>query len=310
MRKLLMVLAVFLFLLVGATDFSSAADYGKVQGDYRIFRFGDNQAVVMAKIKYLSTTKEMKNLVNDQEGLRADTIFYDRPFTMAFGFENGQLSQIALSPYPDGNPGLEAWNEMLALAGDMQSGLGKATTLKMDLPDFNDMAYNFRWDLERISYILGIANEDGIYYTICIIRPQPSIQSPYTPYVNARYGFRVEYPNQLIPQAPPDNGDGRTFISADGLATLWVWGSMNFNGLSTQAAYQEALRELRGVSPALKVVKGDWFVLSWAQNGRIYYQKSFVTKDVIYAMRFEYPVSQRGLYDKVTEHIEKSFKIN
>ena len=48
-------------------------------------------------------------------------------------------------------------------------------------------------------------------------------QSSFQPYINARFGYRLDYPADFVPQGESDSGDGQVFIGEEG-AELRVWG--------------------------------------------------------------------------------------
>ena len=53
-------------------------------------------------------------------------------------------------------------------------------------------------------------------------------QVKYSTYNNDRFEFSIDYPESLLKmQPPPENDDGRTFISGDGTVEMRVWGQYN-----------------------------------------------------------------------------------
>lgn len=51
-------------------------------------------------------------------------------------------------------------------------------------------------------------------------------QSGFQPYINVRFGYRLDYPADFVPQGESDSGDGQVFIGKEG-AELRVWGGYN-----------------------------------------------------------------------------------
>lgn len=126
-------------------------------------------------------------------------------------------------------------------------------------------------------------------------------------YVNPRFQYAIKYPiNILIPQGEADNGDGQRFVSPDGGAVLTVWGSHNALEQTLQDKFRES-RQSFGGRVTYQVMKRDWFVFSGVKNGRIFYQKTYLSNDVFKSFTLEYPVEQRGRFDPITEAISSSF---
>jgi hypothetical protein len=126
----------------------------------------------------------------------------------------------------------------------------------------------------------------------------------YKTYTNARYGYSISYPsNLLVPQGEADNGDGQAFRSKDGGAELRVYGSQNL-GDGLAGAYKEAQA---GKSVTYKTMKGNWFVVSGRDGGKIFYQKTMFKGDVFKTFIIEYDESQKSTYDAVTTRIARSF---
>lgn len=65
----------------------------------------------------------------------------------------------------------------------------------------------------------------------------------YDRYFNPRFEFSLAYPENLVsPQAPPQNNDGRTFVSPEGDIEIKAFGYHNSLNQPLSAAYQRAAR--------------------------------------------------------------------
>ena len=134
---------------------------------------------------------------------------------------------------------------------------------------------------------------------------------PYAQYHNARFGYSISYPQQILtPQPESDNGDGRRFVSADGQVILTVYGGHNVMESSIQDAYSEqrASRIASGCAPSYQRVKDNWFVLSGACQGTIYYQKTMLAQGQFKSFLFEYPQERKAEFDGVVTEIARSFR--
>jgi hypothetical protein len=127
-------------------------------------------------------------------------------------------------------------------------------------------------------------------------------------YCNARFAFCIDYPSNLIMQAAPENGDGRTFKSKDGLVKMLAYGSNNslmekletrFNAESTSSATRKV---------TYKLFKADFFVISGVENKNVFYQKVLFKNDEYKTFLISYPIAQQKTYDPITAKIAASFK--
>jgi hypothetical protein len=126
----------------------------------------------------------------------------------------------------------------------------------------------------------------------------------YKTYSNARYGFSIAYPlGVLVPQGESDNGDGQKFVSKDGSATMWAYGSHRLDQ-SLQDEFQSA-QENRTVM--YKVLKREWFVVSGTENGKIFYRKTLLRGDDFKTFIIEYDEAKRATFDPVTTRVARSF---
>jgi hypothetical protein len=126
----------------------------------------------------------------------------------------------------------------------------------------------------------------------------------YRTYSNARYAFSIAYPvGVLIPQGEPDNGDGQTFVSRNGRATMWAYGANSLDK-SLQEEFQSAQEN---IAVTYKVLQGNWFVVSGTKNGKIFYRKTLMRNEVFKTFIIEYEEPERATYDPITARIARSF---
>jgi hypothetical protein len=133
-------------------------------------------------------------------------------------------------------------------------------------------------------------------------------QSAMLHYCNARFAFCIDYPNHFVMQPAPDNNDGRTFKSQDGLAKMLVYGSNNslLEKLETRFNAESTSSETRKVT--YKLFKPDFFVISGIENKSVFYQKVLFKNDEYKTFLMTYPITQKKTYDSITVKIAASFK--
>ena len=126
-------------------------------------------------------------------------------------------------------------------------------------------------------------------------------------YVNDRYGMRFDYPaDSFEPQAPPENGDGRTFNAGE--ATLQIFAFQNIDD-ETPASLKRRLVGSEGYEDVTYSPRGEtWLVLSGFRGDRIFYEKYFFNGGVISAFGMEFPADEKPFYAPIIERIEDSFR--
>jgi hypothetical protein len=107
------------------------------------------------------------------------------------------------------------------------------------------------------------------------------------------------------------SGDGDLYESRDGKARLLVGALANSDHL-TPRSYQAFIA--RQSYPGLRVdyapIRGTWTVLSGTIDGTMIYEKAMFSCGgaVINTFALTYPVAERGLYDRIVEVIEHTFR--
>jgi len=153
---------------------------------------------------------------------------------------------------------------------------------------------------------------------LCLVVHSASASPVYGTYYNERYSFSISYPSRIVfPGRPPDNSDGRVFTSKNGDVTLTASGGLNINEDSIATLYT-ADKSDADLHPAnLKitycVLRSTWYAYSGYANGKVYYQKTYLTKDsmhgdsVFHTMIFVYPQSKSAYFDPIAAKISHSF---
>ena len=142
--------------------------------------------------------------------------------------------------------------------------------------------------------------------------PAAAARHTYRTYHNARFDFSISYPaDVLIPQGESENHDGQKFRSRDGRAEMLVYGSYNALNQTLRQLYSEetnpsADHPHRTVS--YKTLKGNWFVVSGIEEGRVFYQKTMLAKGIFKTLRIEYDESQKDRFDSLTAQMVRSFR--
>lgn len=141
--------------------------------------------------------------------------------------------------------------------------------------------------------------------------PTTNIPAPqnvsYARYVNERFNFSVQYPeNILMPQPPPTNLDGRTFTSRDSRITMRVYGQNNALSRTLAERYQEALQEQSGTITYRN--QGDnWFIISGYRAGDVFYTKTILENNNFKTLSLVYDRDLQAEFDPIVAEISRSF---
>ena len=135
-------------------------------------------------------------------------------------------------------------------------------------------------------------------------------QTAYIPYVNQRFTFAFEYPNQiLLPRGESDDGDGQIFETKEGDAKLTVFGRWRSEGFDFPCEALETVASYAGENITYKWKKGGASVVSGITSDReIFYVKNVRSSDKCVTLIFEYPEARRKAFDPLVSHIANSLR--
>ena len=128
-------------------------------------------------------------------------------------------------------------------------------------------------------------------------------------YANDRFGVSADVPADWREQPPPENDDGRIFLSPDGKAQLIVNGG--FVIAETPAGELEALATPRAGERAAYVKRGPHAViLSGTSGDNIFYRRTILTcSDQVWNnVEFTYPASDKKAFDALVTHVAQSLR--
>jgi hypothetical protein len=132
----------------------------------------------------------------------------------------------------------------------------------------------------------------------------------WTVYMNARFGTAIDYPAGIFSQfdPPPTNSDGRTFRSADGRATLLVYGTHNAEN-DTPQSYVD--KYVDGKGETFRRVTASFYAVSGMRDGAIFYRRCnfrAAPSDVIDCMDVSYPADQKASWNPIVGRLSRSLR--
>jgi len=138
---------------------------------------------------------------------------------------------------------------------------------------------------QRFAFMLAIAT------TMSLPIGAALAEERWATYLNPRFGAAADYPADLftVKDAPPENGDGQTFHTADGRAELAIYGGYNIDGERPEA-YVSHNVNLSDVT--YKKIGSDFYAVSGARGANIYYERcNFPNRDVLSCFYVSYPAT-------------------
>ena len=148
-------------------------------------------------------------------------------------------------------------------------------------------------------------------FLLCVflLTPAGAGEAKWKTYANARFGFVLTYPPNLVAGAEAMNGDGREFHSQDGQFSLAAFAHFFVpeSGDSFEKRWQEEL-STPDVTITYKKKTPNWYVVSGiAGDGTEYYHKLYRQGANWAAFHITYPHTENKKYDTWVVRIEKSF---
>jgi hypothetical protein len=135
----------------------------------------------------------------------------------------------------------------------------------------------------------------------------------YKAYLNARFGYWVEYPDIFETQKEPDNGDGVVFESADGEYTLTVWGGHNIFGQDGEALLLECYDRVAHIVPDSERSGPGFYSIAYEGGGDgveyIFHEYGIVNEDLTAAFILKYPKDEEERFAPIKEYMEASFSL-
>lgn len=127
-------------------------------------------------------------------------------------------------------------------------------------------------------------------------------------YHNARFGATAEVPASWRMQPPPENNDGRIFVSPDGRAKIIVSGIRALNPAPVEMADEAKPSEGETITYLKRGTR--WMAVSGTKGDKIFYRKSVLScRDTIWNHLFvEYNASEKEKYDALVAHVGASLR--
>ncbi len=140
----------------------------------------------------------------------------------------------------------------------------------------------------------------------------PTAAQDFATYRNTRHGFSLSYPAGAFSELPPPaNADGRVFVSRDGNARLLAGALPNEGGMGLREYRALVLQQsYPGARLDYAPMHDNWFVLSGTRDGVMFYERVTFTCGgrLINSWAMLYPIADRSLYDRIVEHVARTYR--
>ena len=121
-------------------------------------------------------------------------------------------------------------------------------------------------------------------------------------YRNARFGFFLDVP-ATASVTESDNGAGMTCVDETGSFRITTWAS---NTVATTLS-QSFAKAKTGHDVAYEHKDDECYVVSYEEDGSVFYVKEYVGSGSLCGVQFEYPESESERGDKLVERLVKTF---
>ena len=127
----------------------------------------------------------------------------------------------------------------------------------------------------------------------------------YYRYINGRFAFSIDFPQMLSVALEAGNSGGVRFSSSDREIQLSVYGSHNSAQITNRAAYSHMMNSK--INGGYSATGDDWNTVSWKENGKIFYQKEFISPQYINGFLLEYPEGSKVNCEDIIINLDKTF---
>lgn len=134
-------------------------------------------------------------------------------------------------------------------------------------------------------------------------------------YINARFGYSMEYPDIFEAKTEPDNGDGVELASKNGEYTLAIWGGYNIFGQDGDALLEESKERVARILPGSERSAGKYYSIQYSDDGgkdgteHIFYEYVIVNADMKAGFTFSYPKDEEKRFEIAVIDMENSLKM-
>lgn len=134
-------------------------------------------------------------------------------------------------------------------------------------------------------------------------------------YLNARFGYSIEYPDIFQTQKSPDNGDGIEFATKDDSCSLAVWGGHNISGSDGHALLEERKESVAHIVPDSERSTAKYYSLRYSDDGgkdgveHIFHEYVLVNPDMMAGFVFKYPKDEEERFAIPVIDLENSLKM-
>ena len=147
-----------------------------------------------------------------------------------------------------------------------------------------------------------------IFGLFLVILPGVAAAESWRSYHNTRFGVTADRPAGWTMAEPPENNDGRIFVSPDGSATVTISGGRALESRAEEMRRRAEPAEGETITYAKQ--GPNWIVTSGVRADRIFYRKAILScRDSIWNdLTIEYPAADKTKYDSLVAHAAASLK--
>ena len=151
---------------------------------------------------------------------------------------------------------------------------------------------------------------------LLVVAPSASYaDTEFKTYINARFGYSVEYPDIFIDSKEPDNGDGIVFEDADGEYNLTIWGGYNVLGQNGSSLLEMCLERVAHIVPGSEKSGAGFYSIEYSDDGgqdgveHIFFEYGVINADMMAGFILKYPKESEVRFAEIKRVIQESLKI-
>lgn len=138
-----------------------------------------------------------------------------------------------------------------------------------------------------------------------------SAAEQYETYLNARFGYSVQYPDIFAVTQEPDNDDGIAFEAKDKKYSLSIWGAYNVLESNGESLLKDSSERVEKVIPNSGKSGADFYSIEYTaanEKNYIFYEYGIVNEEMIAAFVLKYPKSEEKRFAEIKKVMTESLK--
>jgi hypothetical protein len=139
--------------------------------------------------------------------------------------------------------------------------------------------------------------------------PHVTELSPFATYVNVRFAFSVCYPPSVFtPKGEAQDGDGQQFVSQNGQATAYAYGS-NSSGMTLAQEFAQDAQTSQGtpITITSKTIEQNEFTFTGFFGPQTFVERTLLQNQQFKTLNIQYPTAASTTYGPFVQRMMQCF---